>query len=397
MKSVCIHNGTVLGGYAVMENHTILLEDGKISGVFSRQQFEQKRIPSDTQYIDADGAWIAPGFIDTHIHGYGGFGTDDAMFDEYNVKDAQDSMIQLSRLLVKSGVTAFNPTVYPAVKDTMTGAIAKIASVMGKEDGARIMGLHLEGPFLSLEKPGVMRLGTIYPVDLDCMEQFWNAAEGHIINMTVAPELENMSRLAGYCNNRGIILQAGHTNASYEEIIQGMQMGIFHCTHLFNAMRRMEQRNPNAVEAILSHSEMSCELIPDGIHVHPGLIKLIAQIKPADKIVMVTDSLRCTGQNTGILYANGDTMVYKDSVFRRIEDDIIGGSAITMIQGIKNLVQFGFSVENAVKAASLNPARAMGYSNKGIIAAGKDADITIFDKDFIVRSVIAGGELKFKG
>ena len=378
-----------------MENHSVLVEDGRIAGIFSRQHFEQKRIPSDAEYIDADGAWIVPGFIDTHIHGYGGYGTDDYMFDEYNIKDLQDSLIQLSRLLLKNGVTAFNPTVYPAEKDTMTRTIAKIASLMGKEDGARIMGLHLEGPFLSLEKPGVMNPGTIYPVDLDCMEQFWNAAEGHIINMTVAPELENIGRLAGYCNNRGIILQAGHTNASYEGIIQGMQMGIFHCTHLFNAMRRMEQRNPNAVEAILSHCEMSCELIPDGIHVHPGLIKLIANIKPADKIVMVTDSLRCTDQKIGTLYANGDTMAYKDGVFKRIKDDIIGGSAITMIQGIKNLVQFGFSVENAVKAASCNPARAMGYYNKGMIAIGKDADITVFDKDFIIRSVIAGGELKF--
>ena len=397
MKSICIHNGTILSGYAVMENHSVLVEDGIISGIFSEEHFRQKRFNPDVTIIDAEGAWIAPGFIDTHIHGYGGFGVDDAAYPEnVPVKQAADAMIELSRLLAKTGVTAFNPTVYPAREDAMADTIAKIVSVMGKEDGAKIMGLHLEGPFLSPDKPGVMRPETIKIVDLAFMEKLWNASSGSIVNMTVAPEINRMRELAMFCTTKGIILQAGHTNASYENIIEGMQSGIFHATHMFNAMSKLDQRQPNAVGAILTHSQMSCELIPDGIHVHPNVIKLLTQNKPMDKIVMVTDSLKCTAQKTEPFFANGEEMIFPDGVFRRKKDNVIAGSNLTMMQGIQNLVQFGFSLEDAVKTASANPARAMRYCSKGMITAGMDADITVFGSDFTVRTTIAGGILRYQ-
>ena len=397
MKRLCLHNGTVLSGYAAMENHSVLAEEGKITGIFPAQRFEQKHFGKEAEVIDAEGAFITPGFIDTHIHGYGGFGTDDALYPEVKPeKETVDSMIELSRLLAAKGVTAFNPTVYPAPQDSMIDMAAKMVSAMGREDGAKIMGLHLEGPFLSPLKPGVMRPGTISPVDINLMERLWNAARGHIVNMTVAPEIENMEELARFCAKKGIILQAGHTNASYENIIEGMQMGIFHSTHVFNAMSKLDQRYPNAVGAILTHSEMSCEIIADGFHVHPAMIKLLAQNKPAEKIVLITDSLKCTGQETGPFFANGEEMIFAGGVFRRKKDDVIAGSGITMLKGIQNLVQFGFSLENAVKTASSNPARVMRYAGKGILAEGMDADIAVFNKDFTLQAVIRGGKLQYR-
>jgi len=400
MSSVCLHNGTVLTGFAVMECCSVLVEDGVIADVFSRRRFEQKHIGPEVQIIDAGGMYIAPGFIDTHIHGFGGYGTDDALYPEdmkkeAAVKDAADSLIEMSRLLVKEGVTAFNPTLYPAPENVLTAAVAALASAIGRESGARIMGLHLEGPFISPDKLGVQRPETVSPVDLSYMEKLWNASGGRIVNMTVAPEIKNMRELALHCIKKGIILQAGHTDALYENMVEGMQAGILHATHFFNAMSRLDHRNPNAVGAILTHPEMSCEIIADGAHVHPALFKLLSRNKPIDKIVLVTDGLKPTGQLTGPFYANGEEVIFHDGLFHRKTDDIIAGSGLTMIRGIKNLVHFGFSLEDAVQTAGFNPAQVMRYNRKGTIIPGMDADLTVFDSDFTVRAVLVEGQVKY--
>nr|AGS53648.1 N-acetylglucosamine-6-phosphate deacetylase [uncultured bacterium contig00086] len=328
---------------------------------------------------------IAPGFIDTHIHGFGGFGTEDF---------SADSILGMSRLLVQHGVTAFNPTLYPAEPELMLKAVKEAASAIGREEGAQIMGLHLEGPFISPERLGAMKAEAVQPVSLGLMEKLWDASGGRIVNMTVAPELKGMRELALFCLKKGIILQAGHTDAKYENMVEGTQAGILHSTHLFNAMSRMEHRNPNAVGAVLIHPEISCEIIADGHHIHPDLYKLLLRNKRVDKIVLVTDALKPTEQAKGPFYANGEEVVFRDGVFHKKADDIIAGSALTMIRGVKNLVNFGFSLEDAIKTSSFNPAEIMRYSNKGAIIPGRDADLAIFGMDFRVMAVVAGGVVK---
>ena len=385
MGSLCLHNGTVLTGFAAMEHCAVLIEGGVISDVFSQRRFDQKRFGSDVTVIDVAGAYIAPGLIDTHIHGFGGFGTDDA---------TTESVVEMSRLLADYGVTAFNPTLYPAEPKVMLQAVRRVAAAIGKESGAKIMGLHLEGPFISPERLGVQRPETLSPVDLSFMEQLWEASGGRIVNMTVAPELKNMRELALFCVKKGIILQAGHTNANYENMVEGMQVGILHTTHLFNAMSRLDHRNPNAVGAVLIHPEMSCEIIADGVHVHPDLFTLLRRDKPIDKIVLVTDALKPTEQATGPFIANGEEVVLRDGVFHRKIDDVIAGSSLTMIRGIRNLVRFGFSLEDAVKTASTNPAQVMRFSRKGTIIPGNEADMVVFDNQFQVLATVVGGNLK---
>jgi len=384
MKSVCIYNGTVLTGLAAMEQCAVLVEDGLISDVFSQKRFEQRKFDASTRLIDAGGSFIAPGFIDTHIHGIGGYGTEDAK---------TESILEMSRLLADWGVTAFNPTIYADTPDRMLRAIREITAAIGKEEGARVMGLHLEGPFISPERLGVQKPETVQAVNLDLMEQFWEAAGGHIVNMTVAPELKHMRELALYCGKKGIILQAGHTNAEYENMTEGMQVGILHSTHLFNAMRRLDHRNPNAVGAILIHPEMSCEIIADGFHVHPDLFKLLLRNKPIDKIVLITDGLKPTEQKEGPLYANNEEVYFKGGVFYRKADNVIAGSSLTMIRGIRNLVTEGFSMNDAVKTAAFNPAQIMRYNNQGAIIPGRLADITVFDGNFKISLVMIGGKI----
>jgi N-acetylglucosamine-6-phosphate deacetylase len=391
MDQICLYNGTVMTGFATMEHCSVLVEDGLVADVFSRRRFDQKHFTPGTTIIDVAESYIAPGFIDTHIHGFGGYGTDDTFSSP---DKGAESIIEMSRFLADYGVTSFNPTFYPSEPETLLKAVKSATYAMGREKGAKIMGLHLEGPFISPERLGVQRPETISPVDITFMERLWEASNGSIVNMTVAPELKGMRELALFCIKKGIILQAGHTNAMYENMVEGMQAGILHSTHLFNAMSKLDHRNPNAVGAILIHPEMSCEIIADGFHVHPDLYKLLLRDKPVDKIVLVTDALKPTEQKEGPFFANGEEVVFRDGVFHRKSDDIIAGSSLTMIRGIQNLVKYGFSIEDAVKAASFNPANVMRYQNKGAIIPGHDADLTVFDKDFNIRAVLIGGHIK---
>lgn len=386
-SEICLHNATVLTGYSVMKNCGVLIKCHKIIDVFNEARFTQKKFKDDVKFIDLEGAIIAPGLIDTHIHGIEGYGTDD---------QSADSILKMSESLTKYGVTSFIPTLYSSQKDKMIKDIKSITSAMGKEQGAKILGLHLEGPFISPDRLGVQTPDSLSPVDLDLMEELWQAADGKIINMTVAPELKGMRELSLYCVEKGIVLQAGHTNATYEQMVEGMQVRILHVTHLFNAMSRMHHRDPGAVGAVFIHPEISCEIIADGIHINPNLIKFLLRSKPIDKLVLVTDSLKPTKQTTLPLVANGDE-VYLDKCFIRKEDGVIAGSALTMIEGVKNLVSFGLTIDQAIQMASTNPANIMRQEHLGLIAPGYDADLVVLDNNLNNLYTIVHGEFFKEG
>ncbi len=381
-QSYCLRNATLLTGFSVMENCAIYIKNHKIADVFNEQRLARKEFAKDVQIIDMKNAYVAPGFIDTHIHGIGGFGTDDQNCE---------AILKMSEILPDYGVTSFIPTLYAAKEEKLIKDIRAIVDAMGKETGAKILGIHLEGPFISQERLGVQTADAISGVDIDLMKRLLEAAEGKIINMTVAPELQGMRELALFCIKKGIILQAGHTNATYEQMVEGMQVRIMHTTHLFNAMSRIHHRNPGAVGAVFIHPEMSCELIADGVHIDPNLIKMLVQFKPADKLVLVTDSLKPTKQNSDILTANGDE-VYLDKCFYRKSDNVIAGSALTMIDGVKNLISWGLSADLAIRMASTNPARIMNLTNKGFLAPGYDADLVVFNKGCEILGTVLNGE-----
>ena len=381
--AICLHNATVLTGFSVMENCAVYIKNNRIADVFSERRFLQKQFNPKVKIINANGAYIAPGFIDTHIHGIGGYGTDD-----YKA----DSILEMSEILARYGVTSFIPTLYAAPEKEMTRGIKAIVKAMGHEKGAHILGMHLEGPFISPERLGVQSPNSISPVDLPLMKRLWKASKGKIINMTLAPELKHTRELALFCIEQGIILQAGHTNATSQNMLEGMQVRIMHTTHLFNAMSRMHHRDPGAVGAVLIHPELSCEFIADGIHIDPNLIKLLVQYKPLDKLVVVTDSLKPTKQKAEHLFANNEE-VYLDKCFYRKSDNVIAGSAMTMIDSVKNLVSWGLSVEQAIQMSSANPAQVLKLSNKGIIAPGYDADLVVFNQDFHIIHTILNGQI----
>ena len=387
VAAICIHNATVFNGYSMMPNCAVLIKQNKIIDVFNEERFLQKKFRADTLLIDAEGTYLSPGFIDTHIHGFAGYGTEDCQ---------PESILEMSAALLKYGTTSFIPTLYSAPRQQMLAAIKAVVKAMGHEKGARILGIHLEGPFISPQRLGAQTADSLSPVDLNLMEELWNASEGHIINMTVAPELKNMRELALYCLSKGIVLQAGHTNATYEQMIEGMQARIMHVTHLFNAMSRMHHRDPGAVGAVFIHPELSCEVIADGIHINPEIIKFLLTCKSLDKVVLVTDALKPTKQKKKPLIANGEE-VYLDQCFYRKSDDAIAGSALSMVDSVRNIVSYGFHLEQAVHMAATNPARIMKQDHLGVIAPGYDADLVLLDTKLNVLYTIIQGKVFHQG
>lgn len=382
-SAFCLHNANVYTGFSIMKNCAVYIKNGKIADVYNERRFQQKKFSDKTRVIDMCGANILPGFIDTHIHGSGSFGTDDA---DYH------AILGMSSFLAGEGVTAFIPTINASPEKELMKKIDAVLRAMGKEKGAKILGLHLEGPFLSPERIGGQSAEGLSPVDLRLMKRIYKAGKGKIINMTVAPELKNMRELALYCLEKGIILQAGHTNATYEQMIEGMQVNIMHLTHMFNAMRPLHHREPGVVGAGLIHREISCEFIGDGVHTNPNLIKLLLQNKTADKLVLITDALK---------YAHveppADADFYFDKCFKRKADDVIIGSGITMLDGFRNLLAGGVSTEDAVRMASVNPARIMRQNGLGMLVPGYAADLNIMDKNFnLVDTMVSGKFIREK-
>ncbi|MBR4106283.1 MAG: N-acetylglucosamine-6-phosphate deacetylase [Alphaproteobacteria bacterium] len=376
----CLHNANVLTGFSVMPKCAVHIKHGKIVDVYNEERFKQKKFGKNIKVVDVNGAYIMPGFIDTHIHGMGGYGTDDGK---------PESILKMSEVLAEYGVTSFIPTCNAAKEEKLLQNIDAIVSAMGKEKGARILGVHLEGPFLSPERMGAQMADGLSKVDLPYMKRLYKAAKGHLINMTVAPELKGMRELALYCNDKGIVLQAGHTNATYDQMMEGMQANIMHVTHLFNAMRPLHHREPGVVGAALIHSELSCEIIGDGVHVNPNLVNLLLKCKPLSQIVMITDALYPAKTDLSMT-----PDLYLDKCFYRKSDNVMNGSAISMLDGFRNLVSWGIPIEKAVRMTSTNPAQIMKQKNIGLLVPGNDADIIVLDKDLELIYIIIKGELK---
>ncbi len=366
------HNGKIISKGNVFTG-MVLVNDGIIENILP----SSFALPAADDIVDLQSNYLSAGFVDTHIHGSGGFGTD---------RDNPQDLLDMSEVLLKQGVVAFTPTIYPAPTEKMIATVAKLAPAIGKEKGARIAGFHLEGPFISPAKPGVMKAQDIVPIDLNTTERLYKAAGGRISAMTVAPELTGIEELAAYAKEKKFILQAGHTDATYEQMKSASALGITHVTHLFNAMRAMNHREPGAAGAALNEDIFSVEVIADGRHISPVIMNMVLKLKKPSKIILVTDSLNPTGKTEGI--ANSDEVYLSEGLFKRRQDNVIAGSSLTMTGGVKNLIRWGFGIGNAFMAACDNPA-ALHKLSCGSLEKGKRAELIMLDAEFNIVKVFS--------
>lgn len=351
----------------------VLVTDGVIENILPAPF----ALPKADELIDLKGSYLAAGFIDTHIHGSSGHGTDN--------KNPQD-LLDMSDILLTQGVIGFTPTIYPGSPEHMSETLRILSPSIGKENGARIVGFHIEGPFISPKRPGVMKPEDIRPVSIEILDMLYKSSNGTIVSMTVAPELENIDLLVSYAKEHNILLQAGHTDATYNEMLQGVSLGITHVTHLFNAMRGIGHREPGAAGAVLTSDKISTEVIADGLHISPVIVGgMVLKLKKPGQIVLVTDSLNPTGKKEGL--ANGEPVYLDKGIFKRKTDNVIAGSSLTMLGGVRNLVSWGYSLGNACLAASDNPAK-LHKLNFGSMEKGKKAAFVILDENLNLKGTI---------
>jgi N-acetylglucosamine-6-phosphate deacetylase len=323
-------------------------------------------------------AIVSAGFIDLQVNG--GFGVE--------VSDSAEAIVHLSRQLPATGVTAFLPTLVSSTADIYPRACEAFLS--GREGpGALPLGLHLEGPFLSQRRAGAHRATAIEEASESVFEAFLE--NGVLRLVTLAPEasggLERIRRL----RSNGVVVSLGHTDATYEEFVKGVDAGAAMATHLYNAMSGFSHRAPGAVGAALVDERVTVGLIADGVHCHPVSVRLAVKAKGAERVALVTDSIAGAGMQPGVYQLDGRDILV-DETLAKLPDGKLAGSVLSLDQAVRNVVEWsGISVAEACRMASEVPARVLGLGSKGILAPGKDADLVLLDDDLHVSSTLRDG------
>ena len=371
-----IKNGMVLTDKFCFENVDIETENSTIKSVGN----------IDGCDMDAESCYVIPGLIDTHFHG---------MMGESFLGYTADTFAKIASFTAKNGTTTIVPAISAAPKSILLDTIeyANRYANMEIENCSKMVGIHLEGPFFSEKYKGAHLPENIRNPELSEFLEYVNKAEGNLKIITMAPELPGADEVIKCAVNKNVCVSVGHTDASTKEIKHAVEIGAKQCTHLFNAMRGLNHREPGTVGGALS-TDIKVELICDFFHVHPDVIKLVYRLKGADKINMITDSVAGFGLPDGEYFLDGSKKIVRDKHCYTENGTTIAGGSSSLIDGIRNLVSIGIPLEDAVKMATKNPAETVGiYDKVGSITPGKQADLLILNKDLSINKIILRGKV----
>ncbi len=382
-KSLLIKNAQVMTPAALWARGWLLCRDRKIALMGAG---EVPDLNAD-ETIDAAGRMLLPGFIDVHVHGGVGHEVMDA---------APDALRALARFYAQNGVTSFLATTWTESREAIMAALEVVAELQGPQpDGAKILGAHLEGPYLNVAKRGAQNPVYFRPADRAEALAFLDL---NVIRLaTVAPEFEENHWFIRECVRRGITVSAGHTAATYEQMKQAVALGVTHATHTYNAMAGLGHRDPGTVGAVLTMPEINCELIADNIHVHPAPMNILFAAKGPDHVVLITDAVRGAGLGDGEYKIDQRQVIVKDGAVR-LPDGTLAGSTLTLNRGLYNLIQAtGQPLTTVWKASSLNAARALHIADrKGSLEVGKDADFVLVDEHINVYLTAVEGQVVYR-
>lgn len=343
-------------------------------------------LPPGSQVLECGDATIVPGFVDVHIHGSGG---DSAM-------DGPDAVARIAAFVTRFGVTSWLPTLTPrATIDELAAVIrSSLDGARRVTRGAEIVGLHLEGPFLSPKRPGAIRSEWFRTPSASELSALLAAGEGAVRLMTLAPELPGGLDLVRYLAAHGVVPSIGHSDADCSQALAAIDAGVSHATHTFNAMRGLQHRAPGVVGAILDSDRVRCELIADGVHVDPMVMRLLIRLKGPRGVALITDAVAPAGLAGGTYEFDGRPITVRQGR-ATLDDGTIAGSVATFDGNVRRIVrECGFSLQQVALMASTVPARAIGIANrKGYLGSGYDADLVVLDADLQVRLTMVGGEV----
>jgi N-acetylglucosamine-6-phosphate deacetylase len=359
----------------------LLARDGRIEALGPGEP--PGGLTSAAERVDGSGATLVPGFIDVHVHGGAGADTMDA---------DPDALRHMARFHATHGVTALLATTWSAPEADLAAALKAIGAVAGPmEGGATIFGAHLEGPWISAGRCGAQDPAAIRPPDL---AEATRLLDGGVVRLVaLAPELDGAGAVIDACRTRGVVVSAGHTDASYDQMAEAVRLGVTQVTHTFNAMSGFGHRDPGTAGAALAFPELRCELIADGIHVHPGAMAVLARAKGPDGVILVSDATRAAGLPEGPVDLGGRTGHHADGAVR-LPDGRLAGSALTLDVALGHFAAAsGWPWEDLWRATSANAATVLGLAAKGHLSAGADADLVLIDEDWTVRLTVVQGRI----
>jgi N-acetylglucosamine-6-phosphate deacetylase len=382
MPSLLLRNASLVLPDGVLEQGWLLVEDGRITGVAATCEQPEPVLSPATAVRDVAGLHVVPGFVDMHVHGGGGAA--------FSAGDPAQALVA-ARYHLGHGTTTI-------MASTVTGTLAEIEHHIGElsglvQDGI-LAGIHLEGPFISKARCGAHDPGLLRaPVRAD-VTRLLRAGGGTVRMVTIAPELEDGMDAVRLLADSGVIAAIGHTDATYAQTRAAIELGAPVGTHVFNAMRPVHHREPGPVTALLEQDQVLCEVVNDGLHVHPSVVSLMFAAAGAHRVALITDAMVAAGMGDGEYRLGALTVQVRDGEARLTDGDSLAGSTLTMDNALRNAVRLaGVSLVDAAVSASLTPARALGIADRvGSLEQGKQADLVVLDEDLRVDSVMRGGE-----
>lgn len=367
--------GEVLYGYGAV------IDDGKIQSIELEQNINLESI---NKVIDGSGQYLSPGFIDIHNHGNSG----------YDFMDTTEEAIEnISKYHLINGVTSFLGTVITQSYENMINAAKNIAEYKNNYY-SQLLGIHLEGPFFSINKKGAQPEEYIKKSDISFVKKVVDVSGSKLKMVSLAPEKEGALELISYLRNSNITVAMAHSNATYGEAIEGINHGATIATHLYNGMRNFTHREPGIIGAALTDDRVFCEIIYDRIHLHDAAVEIALKMKTKDRIILVSDAMRAAGLNDGIYELGGQKVTVREGA-ARLEDGNLAGSTLSIRTAVYNMIKYlDVPICDAVRMASLTPAEAINIDNKkGSIDIGKDADLILFDDEINIKMVVVEGSI----
>ncbi|MBN2097836.1 MAG: N-acetylglucosamine-6-phosphate deacetylase [Candidatus Omnitrophica bacterium] len=361
MERLYITNAQLVLPDQIIPRGTVVVQGGRIAAIA-----KGKLASRCARGINARGYFLSPGFIDLHIHG---------------------DIAAISRREIAGGTTSFLATLHPGAPKALLNNIRQTQAALAELKGARCLGIRLEGPFLNRDFCGALPRKLLRAPDIEEAQRIIQAARGSLKILILAPELKGTLRLIRLLNRHNIVSSIGHTGATYAQTETAIGAGATHATHTFNRMRAFDHCDPGALGAVLTDERVSCEVIADGIHVHPVALRLLLACKGLNQVMLVTDSTAAqkypAKKRAGLVF--------------RLKKGTLYGTALKLNQALKNAVKFlDITLPEAVRLVTLNPAKVLKIDRrKGSLAVGKDADLVIFDKNFNVQLTLVEGKVVY--
>ncbi|OAS83953.1 MULTISPECIES: N-acetylglucosamine-6-phosphate deacetylase [Metabacillus] len=387
-KKVMLQHGTTYAENQVIKNSYIKIDDGRITEIGPTNDLSDS---SDYQIINIpDGFSIIPGMIDIHIHGANGADTMDA---------TQEALDIMSSTLPREGTTSFLATTMTEDPSAIANALRNAGEYIDSfqsEGNAEILGIHLEGPFIHKDKAGAQPIHHILDPNLETFKLWKELSNNHIKLVTLAPELPGGGEVLQYLKNQGIIGSIAHSQATYDQVLEAIENGLNHVTHLFNQMTGLHHRDPGIVGAAFLRNELMVEIIVDGIHVRPEIVDLAFNQITDERMILITDSMRAKWLKNGVYDLGGQMVTVKDD-HALLDENTLAGSVLKMKDAFKNIQEYaGCDIKSAIKMASENPAKHLKvFDRKGSISIGKDADIVVLDDQMDVFMTMCKGKIAY--